>query len=336
MKFENKKWILNVALAGALSLGVASVAKAADSTAPAAATPAAEVAGPVWSVLAQESAIGIVGNPNSFNMGLENVRLKGTFGVDAADTLTVQSSFAANYALGFALLDAYDVHILNDINPGLAVKVGQFKTAFGVDGYASPDQLIRTQYSTILANASFISVLNQGNNWRVGVALDQTYSDLNIEVAAVQSQAIAPTASTKVDYVGRVQWKGTNFALGVSDYLTSTLNPNTDTFGANASVNVDVFQLDLEAIFGGANGGNSTDGYNATLSGKLVSGFQPAVWYEFNTTAAGAMGAQDLGLGLNFDLAAKTRLALDVDFTGASPNSIFNTDQETVQLQEVF
>jgi uncharacterized low-complexity protein len=28
MKFENKKWVLRVALAGALSLGVASVAKA--------------------------------------------------------------------------------------------------------------------------------------------------------------------------------------------------------------------------------------------------------------------------------------------------------------------
>jgi len=328
MKFENKKWILNVALAGALSLGVASVAKADDATTSAA-------VGPTFSALAQESAVETLGTVkgagDTLNAGLENVRVKATYGIDSLDTLTVQTSFAANYFNVFTLLDAYDVHTLSDINPGLALKVGQFKTGFGQEGYASPDQLIRTQYSGILAAASPNAVANEGNSWLMGVEADQNYSDLSIQVAALQSQPIALTQGTKVDYVGRVQWKGTNVALGVSDYLTSTVNPNVNSLGANASINIDVLQLDLEGVFGGA----GINGYNGTLSAKL-SGFQPAAWYEFNTTSAGVVGADDLGAGVNFNIGTKTRLALDVDFTGPNTGDILSVNAETAQLQEVF
>jgi hypothetical protein len=341
MKFENKKWVLRVALAGALSLGVATVAKADDATTTANTVAVGNI---TWNALAQESAVqsfGTAKNPgpnygDSLNAGLENVRVKASYGIDALDTLTVQTSFAAStgvgtYFGGFTLLDAYDVHTLNDINQGLALKVGQFKTAFGQDGYATPDQLIRTQYSSILGAASPNNVANEGNNWEMGVEADQNFSDLNIQVAAVQNPFVVGNPGTRVDYVGRIQWKGTNVALGVSDYLSSTVNPNVNSLGANASINVDVLQLDLEAIFGGAD----INGYNGTLSAKL-SGFQPAVWYEFNTTSAGAVNADDLGAGLNFNLAAKTRLALDVDFTGPNTGDILSINTETAQLQEVF
>src|SRR5665213_565614 len=212
MKFENKKWVLSVALAGALSLGVASVAKADDSTASSAATPAAATAGPVFSALAQESAVqtfGINGAGDTLNAGLENVRVKATYGIDALDTLTVQTSFAAStgvgtYFGGFTLLDAYDVHTLSDINPGLALKVGQFKTGFGQVGNSTPDQLIRTQYSGILGLASPNNVANEGNNWVMGVEADQNYSDLNVQVAAIQNLSLIhisePTRQAEISY----------------------------------------------------------------------------------------------------------------------------------------
>jgi hypothetical protein len=401
MKFENKKWVLRVALAGALSLGMATVAKADDSTdaaatavATAAATPAAvsSVSAPVFSVLAQElgtqsfgsySGIGAKNTSNAVNgdslaFTLQHVQVGGSFGIDALDNVTVKTDLAGNGNGGFTLLGAYDVHNLNDIYGGLAVKVGQFNIPFGADQYASPDQLIRIGYSSIDALVPGGAVVNGnavnlgGNNpttvgsvWDMGVELDQTYKDLTIQIAAVQNGGTVGTVPVTLgvlnptgnkDYVGRVQWKSSNVSLGVSDYYQSTSilisnNPtpvitnNINTFGANASINVDIYQLDLEAIWGS----NSYDGYTGTLSAKPIAGFQPAVWYEFLTPAGTApantasMLYPDLGAGLNFNLGAKTRLALNVDFTGYSastttfPNSsIFDVNTETVQLQEVF
>jgi len=335
MKFENKKWVLRVALAGALCLGVATVAKADDSTV---------VAAPVWNVLAQESLVqhfatgAVVGGVNAngtgtnLNAGLENVRLGGTFKAGSDDTLTVTAQLAAQYATGFTLLNAYDVHSLNNFNNGLSLKIGQFKVAFGQDGNASPDELIRANYSIIDAVLPG-NVANEGNPWLVGAELDQTYSDLTIQVAAVQSQVYAATNGTKFDYVGRAQWKSGNLALGLSDYLQST-NPvlTLNNLGANGSLSLDVVKLDLEAIFGGA----GRNGYTGTLSAKL-SDLTPAVWYDFGTTSAGNnLVNDDLGAGLNWQVNAAHRIALDVDFTGPNNGDILSVNTETLQFQQIF
>jgi len=326
-----KKHLIRMALAGALALGVASVSKAQD---------AATVAAPIWNVLAQETlvqhfATGNATTGTNLNAGLENVRLTGTFKVGADDTLTIGSSFAAQYANGFTLLNAYDVHSLNNINDGLSLKIGQFKVAFGQDGYNSPDQLIRANYS-VIDRVLPGNVANEGNAWLVGAELDQTYSDLTFQVAAVQSAAYNTTPGTKFDYVGRAQWKGSNVALGLSDYLQSTVSPtNLNNLGANGSIWVDAYKLDLEAIFGGL----GVNGYTGTLSAKF-SDLTPAVWYEWGTTSAGAnintVGATDLGAGLNWQLSTNHRIALNVDFTGPNNGDILSVNTETLQFQQIF
>jgi hypothetical protein len=322
-------------------LGVASVSKAQDAT-----TPVAAVGIPVWSGMAQETGIqrfqtNASGPNGGFTAGLQNVRLGATVGIDADDTLTLTTSLAAGFATGFKLLDGYDVRKISGVWDGLTLKVGQFKVAFGQDGYLNPEQLIRINYSlidTVIPFAAVNNGVNQGDNYLVGAELDQTYSDLTFQLAAVQSLgigAITPSTGTKFDYVGRAQWKSSNLSLGLSDYLqsTSTASGNPNSLGANASVSADVFKLDLEAIFGAS----ATNGYTGTLSAKLLPGFQPAAWYEWTTTSAGAnTGADDLGAGVNFDLAAKTRLAFDVDFTGSNYGDVLAINTETVQLQEVF
>ena len=150
--------------------------------------------------------------------------------------------------------------------------------------------------------------------------------------------------------MGRVQWKGSNLTLGLSDYYQASYATNytgnvvvnnVNTLGANASISADIFKLDLEAIFGNS----GANGYAGTLSAK-TNGFQPAVWYEFvasnSTPATGVNGVlgNDLGGGLNFWLAAKTRLALDVDFTGYNSSTVSSdllaTNTESVQLTESF
>jgi hypothetical protein len=367
MKFENKKWVLNVALAGALSLGVASVAKADDSAS----------AAPVFSVVAQELATQTFGTRtatstttnastgDSLGFSLEHVQFGGSFGIDAIDNVTLKTELATG---GLNLLDAYDVHSLGDLNNGLALKVGQFKIPFGANAYADPDKLIRTGYSVIdslvpagkTADGNFTSAVNflnapvfAGSNYDLGLELDQNFSDLTIQVAVVQAGYATAFAGTDKDYVGRIQWKGSNLTLGLSDYyaatavgaVPNTANPNNlNTFGANASVNIDVVQLDLEAIFGSA----GINGYTGTLSAK-INGFQPAVWYEFTTANASNvpstfnnMMSPDLGVGVNFWLAAKTRLAIDADFTGysvgttAPAGDMLAANSETVQLTESF
>ncbi len=140
---------------------------------------------PVWSGLAQETLVQhfatVAGTGTNLNAGLENVRLQGVFKAGSADTFTIGTSFAAQYANGFTLLDAYDVHSLSNINDGLALKIGQFKVAFGADAYSSPDQLIRANYSVVDKLVPG-NVANEGNAWLVGAELDQTYSDLTIQV----------------------------------------------------------------------------------------------------------------------------------------------------------
>jgi hypothetical protein len=323
-----KKHMIRMALAGALAFGVASVSKAAD-----------EATSPVWSGLAQETLVQhfatVAGTGTNLNAGLENVRLQGVFKAGSDDTVTVGTSFAAQYVNGFLLLDAYDSHSLNNLNSGLSLKIGQFKEAFGADAYSSPDQLIRANYSVIDAIVPN-NVANEGNAWKVGAELDQTYSDLTIQVAAVQNVAYVASNGTKFDYVGRAEWKGSNIALGVSDYLQST-NPNLtlNTLGANGSLSVDVAKLDLEAIFGGA----GVNGYTGTLSAKF-SDLTPAVWYEWETTSAGAnintLGTTDLGAGLNWQLNSNNRIALNVDFTGPNNGDILSINTETVQFQQTF
>jgi hypothetical protein len=329
MKFENKKWVLSVALAGALCLGVVSVAKADDS---------ATIAAPVWDVLAQEDMVqkfGVAGGASSLNFALQNVRLKGTFGIDANDTVTLQSSFAS--VGGLTLLDAYDVHSLSDWNAGLSVKAGEFKIPFGSDQYMNPDQLIRANYSIIdalIPNGIGGIYATTNNAWDLGLEVDQNLNDLTFQAAVVQNPNGNNPATNK-DYVARAQWKGSNVALGLSDYYSATsvgTANNVNTFGANATFNMDVLQLDMEAIFGRAN----VNGYTGTLSAKL-NNFQPAVWYDFMLLGNGNVGpGDDLGAGLNFWIGAKTRLALDVDFTGPQTGDILNVNTETVQMQEVF
>jgi hypothetical protein len=330
MKFESKKWVLRVALAGALSMGVANVAKADDST-------VSTVAPPVWNVLAQEDAVqkfGTNGGGSSLNFILQNVRLKGTFGIDAEDTVTLQSSFAS--VGGLTLLDAYDVHTFSDLMTGLSAKVGEFKIPFGNDQYLNPEQLIRANYSIIDSLIPAGIGGTTGNAWDLGGEIDQTFSDLTFQAAVVQNPNGINGGATNKDYVGRLQWKGTNLALGLSDYYSATsinLANNLNTLGANATLNIDVVQLDLEAIFGRFN----QNGYMGTLSAKFNS-FQPAVWYDFSLTGNGTVGSigDDLGLGLNFWMGAKTRLALNLDFTGPQTGDILLVNTETFQLQEVF
>jgi hypothetical protein len=326
MKFESKKWVLRVALAGALSVGVANVAKADETMAP-----------PVWNVLAQEEAVqifGTGGGASALNFILQNVRLKGTFGIDANDTVTLQSSFAT--VGGLTLLDAYDVHTFSDINPGLAAKVGQFRIPFGGNQYLSPDQLIRTNYSIInaLIPNGVGSIVSPNASWGLGGELDQTFSDLTFQAAVLQNPNGNNGGATNKDYVGRAQWTGSNLTLGLSDYYSATsvgTANNINTFGANAKLNIDVVQIDWEAIFGRFN----SNGYTGTLSAKFDS-FQPAVWYEWITTGNSTVLSDDLGAGINFWLGAKTRVALDVDFTGPSSGDILLYNTETMQLQEVF
>lgn len=359
-----------MALAGALAFGVSTVAKADD----AAAAPAA----PTFSLVAQELGAQTFGtwngtstkttsnvtNGDTLNMSLEHVQAGASFGIDSLDTVALKTELNSG---ALSLLEAYDTHSLADLNAGLAVQAGQFRLPFGANAYANPDQLIRTGYSAIdsLIPSGKASSGNTtptglfgGTQFDLGVELTQTYSDLTIQVAAVQdpsAKAYAPGGGTgnngtQFDYVGRAQWKSSNVALGVSDYYQAVAtgptsgvnNNNLNTFGANASVNVDVFALDLEAIFGSGN----TNGYTATLSAKPVSGFQAAAWYEFTTDnfapASGVNGvlSNDLGAGVNFWLASKTRLALDVDFTGYNGTTaaadLLATNVESVQLTESF
>lgn len=356
-----KKNLIRMALAGALAFGVASVSKAAD-----------EAAAPVFSVVAQELAtqsFGTLSKTSTTNnatsgdqlgLSLQHVILGTSYNIDALDTLTVSADVnAAGNVAGnnnLYLLNAYDTHSLADLNAGLAVKAGQLRIAFGADAYSSPDQLIRTGYSSIDGLINGGKVADGGANYDLGVELAQTYSDLTIQVAAVQNPSAFSTSNTtntgsgtQFDYVGRAQWKGSNVSLGLSDYYqavatgaTPNNTNNLNTLGANASVNVDVFTLDLEAIFGRSN----TNGYTATLSAKPVAGFQAAAWYEFTadnfTPAVNTNGvlSNDLGLGVNFWLGAKTRLAINEDFTGYNGSTVaadlLALNSTTVQLQEVF
>ncbi len=361
-----KKHLVRMALAGALAFGVASIAKADD----AAAAPAA----PTFSVVAQELATQSFGtysgtgtkstanatSGDQLGLSLQHVILGTSFNIDSLDTLTVKSDVNA---LGSAagtnslyLLEANDTHSLADINAGLAVKAGQIRIAFGADGYKSPDQLIRTNYAGIDALIPGGKVADGGANYDLGVELDQTYSDLTLQVAAVQNPSAYADLNgngTKFDYVARGQWKSSNVALGLSDYYqaiatggTATAGNynNLNTLGANASVNVDVFALDLEAIFGN----NNKNGYLGTLSAKL-NGFTPAVWYEFQNSNVANLPSTfnntqnpDLGAGVNFALGSKTTLKINVDFTGYSAGTtspagdLLALNSETVQLQEVF
>jgi len=343
-----KKHLIRMALAGALALGVASVSKADDTA-----------AAPVFNVLAQElatqsfgtySGTGTQTTPNSkvgdsLGFSLQHVQVGANYGIDAIDKLTISSELVG----GFQLLDAYDVHSLSDIYNGLALKVGQFKIPFGANAYLSPDQLIRINYNTIDSVGPVGSVVNGGSNWDLGAELDQNWSDLTLQVAVLQNTGSINQTGNK-DWSARAQWKSTNVSLGLSDYYQASsvgVINNTNFLGANGSVNVDIFQLDLEAIWGNQGNGVSGNGYTGTLSAK-IDGFQPAVWYEFtNSNAANLpsaynnMNTPDLGVGLNFWLAAKTRLAIDVDFTGYNANNNGNGDllavnTERLQLQETF
>jgi hypothetical protein len=356
-----KKNLVRMALAGALAFGVASVSKAAEEA----------VAAPVWSGVAQEldtqtfgtksatstTSNAVAGDAN--NATLQHVQLGVSAGIDALDTLTVKTELGTG---ALTLLDAYDTHSLADLNAGLAFKAGQVKVPFGADSYSNPDQLIRTGYSSIDSLVPAGKLTNGNTNlatgtgtvgsvYDLGLEVDQTFSDLTLQVAVVQngSLALSPNQVGNKDYVGRAQWKSSNVVLGLSDYYSSTATAtgtnspnNTNTLGANASVMVDVFQLDLEAIFGNA----GTNGYTGTLSAKF-NGIQPAAWYEFTTLnsapATGNTGvlSNDLGAGINFWLGAKTRLALDVDFTGNNTAltpaaDLLAVNTETVQLTESF
>jgi hypothetical protein len=349
MKFENKKWVLRVALAGALSLGVATVAKAEETAA----------AAPTFSVIAQElatqsfgtySGTGTQNTPNSrtgdaLSFNLQHVILGSVYSIDAIDNLTVSSELVG----GFALLNAYDTHSLNDIYNGLALKVGQFQIPFGANAYLNPDQLIRITYNTIDSVGPVGTVADSAQQWDLGAELDQTWSDLTLQLAVVQNNGAINSTGNK-DWAARAQWKSSNVVLGLSDYYQASsvgVINNTNFFGANASVMVDVFQLDLEAILGNQGNGASGNGFNGTLSAK-INGFQPAVWYEFTNSNASNipstynnMNTPDLGVGVNFWLAAKTRLAIDADFTGYNANNngggdLLAVNTERVQLQETF
>jgi len=350
MKFENKKWVLNVALAGALCLGVASVANADSTTTPSA---------PTFSVVAQELAAQYFGTasatsttPNALagdflGFSLHHVILGSAYSIDATDTLTVSSELVG----GFTLLSAYDTHSLSDIYNGLALKVGQFQIPFGYNAYQTPDQLIRINYNTLDNLTSPVGIVaDSAQQFDLGAELDQNWSDLSLQLAVVQNTGSINQFGNK-DWVGRAQWKSSNVVLGVSDYYQASsvgVINNTNFFGANASVMADIFQLDLEAIWGNKGNTASGNGYSAILSAK-TNGFQPAIWYEFtnnNTanlpTTTNNMNTPDLGVGLNFDLAAKTRLAIDVDFTGYSATTtapagdLLAVNVERVQLTEVF
>ncbi len=350
MKFENKKWVLRVALAGALSLGVATVAKADSSTA----------AAPTFSVLAQElaaqsfgtySGTGTQNTSNSrtgdaLGFSLQHVILGSAYTIDATDTLTVSSELVG----GFALLNAYDTHSLSDIYSGLALKVGQFQIPFGYNAYQSEDQLIRINYNTMDNLTSPVgTVVDSSQQFDLGAELDQNWSDLSLQLAVVQNTNSINQFGNK-DWAARAQWKSQNVLLGLSDYYQASsvgVVNNTNFFGANASVMVDIFQLDLEAILGNQGNGVSGNGYSAVLSAK-TNGFQPAVWYEFTNSNASNipstynnMNTPDLGVGVNFWLAAKTRLAIDADFTGYNANNngggdLLAVNTERVQLQETF
>jgi hypothetical protein len=349
MKFENKMWVLNVALAGALCLGVASVAKADSSTASA----------PTFSVVAQELATQAFGTasatsttPNAvagdfLGFSLQHVILGSTYSIDAIDNLTVSSEVVG----GFVLLNAYDTHSLSDIYNGLALKVGQFQIPFGYNAYQTPDQLIRINYNTMDNLTSPVgTVADSSQRFDLGAELDQNWNDLSLQLAVVQNTGAINQFGNK-DWVARAQWKSTNVILGVSDYYQASsvgVINNTNFFGANASVMADIFRLDLEAILGNQGNGAAGNGYSAILSAK-TNGFQPAVWYEFTNSNASNipstynnMTNPDLGIGLNFDLAAKTRLAIDVDFTGYSATTtapagdLLAVNVERVQLTEVF
>ncbi|HTA76759.1 MAG TPA: hypothetical protein VK791_06355 [bacterium] len=350
MKFENKKWVLRVALAGALSLGVATVAKA-DSTAAAA---------PTFSVIAQELAQQTFGTysgtgakttttsstGDTLGFSLQHVILGSTYSIDAIDTLTVSSELVG----GFNLLNAYDTHSLGDIYSGLALKVGQFQIPFGYNQYQTPDQLIRINYNTIDTLTSPVGIpADSAQQFDLGAELDQNWDNLSLQVAVVQNNGAINSTGNK-DWAGRAQWKSQNVLLGVSDYYQASsvgVINNTNFFGANGSVLVDIFRLDLEAIWGNQGNNANGNGYSAILSAK-TNGFQPAVWYEFTNSNASNipaaynnMATPDLGAGLNFDLAAKTRLAIDVDFTGYNANNngggdLLAANTERVQLQEVF
>jgi len=348
-----KKHMIRMALAGALAFGVASVSKAADeATAPVFSVVAQELATQSFGTLSKTSTTGNSTSGDQLSGSLQHVILGTTYSIDALDTLTVKAEAVG----GFTLTDAYDTHSLADLSAGLSAKVGQQRIAFGADGYTSPDQLIRTGYSTIDGLIPGGKVADGGSNYDLGLEFDQNYSDLTLQVAAVQNpNAVTDGANTVVgkgngtqfDYVGRAQWKGSNVALGLSDYYQASATGgafvnNVNTLGANASVNVDVVTLDLEAIFGAA----AVNGYTGTLSAKF-NGFQPAAWYEWteknSAQASGINGVQsnDLGAGVNFWLGSKTRLAVDVDFTGYNGGTnpagdLFAKNTETVQLSESF
>jgi hypothetical protein len=352
MKFENKKWVLRVALAGALSLGVATVAKADSSTTSSA---------PTFSVVAQELATQYFGTdsatsttPNALTgdglgFSLQHVILGSTYSIDSIDTLTVSSELVG----GFTLLNAYDTHSLGDIYNGLALKVGQFQIPFGYNAYLSPDQLIRINYNTmdkLTSPAGTVVDNGDAQQFDLGAELDQNWNDLSLQLAVLQNTGAINQYGNK-DWAARLQWKSQNVLLGVSDYYQASsvgVINNTNFFGANASVMADIFRLDLEAILGNQGNGANGNGYSAILSAK-TNGFQPAVWYEFtNSNASGIpstynnMATPDLGAGLNFDLGAKTRLAIDVDFTGYSATTtapagdLLAVNMERVQLTEVF
>jgi len=341
-----KKHMIRMALAGALAFGVASVSKAAD-----------EATSPVFSGYAQELATQSFGTRSATTTTtnattgdsligtLQHAVVGATFNVDSIDNVTIKTDVATG---ALVLLDAYDAHSLADLSAGLAVKVGQQRIAFGADAYTSPDQLIRTGYSSIDGLVPAGTVADGGANFDLGLEVDQNFSDLTLQVATVQNSntTTATNNGTRFDYVGRAQWKGSNVALGLSDYYQAVVAGganNVNTLGANASVNVDVVTLDLEAIFGAG----AVNGYTGTLSAKF-NGIQPAVWYEWteknSAQAANVNGVQsnDLGAGLNFWLGSKTRLAFDVDFNGynastaAPAGDLLAANKETVQLSESF
>lgn len=322
-----RNWMAASLLAGSLAFGVSSGAGQAfaeDATpAPTAATAVA------WSGLFQTQD-NLTGGA-TMALSLAHVRVRGVIAVDSEDTLAIMPDYATS---GFTLLDAYGVHKFNDID-GFSIMAGQFKFAFGDNRYLTPGQLKRTSYNVINA---LVPGGATAKAWDLGIEAKEQTGRLSLQVDAIQGDGPNVTAdpNNTIDYAARAEWKDSHFVLGVSDYygkggqtLAQTYATFQDWFGVHGRLMVESLDFRAEAIFAP----NNADGFDTQLSVKPVSWFEPLAWFETAWTTKGTT-ANNAGLGVNLWAGAKTRLSLDLSFTGIS--DILSQDTWTLQAEQIF
>jgi hypothetical protein len=348
MNISNKeKWILKAMIAGIMLLGMAHFmqANAADDSdnaqATETATPTLKPTQPavVWSgvIQAQDNW---TNNGNAEALSLAHVRVRGVIVLDSENSLAIMP----DYAIGtFTLLDAYGVHKFGYIN-GLSVMAGQFKYAFGDNRYLLPQQLKRTTYN-------ITDALIPGNAtakaWDLGLEVKEQIDALTVQVDAIQGDGPNVTAdpNNTIDFTARAEWKDTHFILGISNYYGKggqtaayTFTSLQDWFDAYGRLMIESLDFRTEMILAP----NNASGFDAQLSIKPISWFEPLVWFEtMNNANSGVVNnlgvpgiANSLGAGVNFWSGDKTRVSFDLSFIGTS--DILNTTSETLQVEETF